>query len=91
MPQKRALKSELASAALAISILAATPSFADESAETAQLADLDSAVEQPRTETTTVKKTDLYNPIVPEGVLWGFVALIALSGAYRIAKKRTGL
>ena len=90
MPQKRALKSELASAALAIGMFAATPSFADDTADNAPLATLDSGVAQTEISSSSVQNIDPYNPLVPDGVLWGLMALIALQGAYRVANKKDG-
>jgi len=90
MPLKRALKSELASAALAVGIFAAVPSFADDSAGNAQLAALDTGVAQSEVTSATIQNIDPYNPLVPEGVLWGLMALIALQGAYRTANKKDG-
>lgn len=90
MPQKRALKSELASAALAIGIFATSPSFADEQGQNAPVIDNDLETVHSVSETSTIQNIDPYNPIVPDGVLWGLAALVALGGAYRIAKKKDG-
>ena len=91
MSHKRALKSELAGAALAIGVLSAAPSFADEPSSEA-VADSNRQVisEQDGGSFNVVQNIDPYNPIVPDGVLWGLAGLIALSGAYRIAKKKDG-
>lgn len=87
MLKNKALKSELAGAALAFGILGASPSFAqDESAFPVQ----DTAISSQTISAQREWSIDPYNPLVPDYLFWTLCALAAAGGGYQIARRKDG-